>query len=281
MAHLQTLDRKPDDEGDVFIEWKREIDVLNSSALDTDPANINCITSMLQNPESFRTHDAVDFLDMHFDFFTRDKDSYEKPEVPSATIMKRLPYFLNRWRREWFNASESKCWFTEMFGSSLTQRQISNIWTHFRKMRELLEKKLEIEPLMDEYARSYLDQSVLRSISPTPTACFYFSDSATPSPPNSPPSQSPPFEWGYENSGLVSQMLRSISPTRTASMTHSGTESSATPSPPNSPSSNSPLSSWEYEHSELVPQMSPSWGDTGGDSFLRKGDNDPETRRRS
>ena len=261
MAHLQTLHRQIEDESDVFMEWIREINVLNSCAIEKKPNEVNCITSMLQNPESFTTHNAVDFLDLHFDFFTRDKDSNDEPEVLSATIMLQLEYFLNRWRREWFQASESKDWFKEMFGTSLTHRRITDLWTSFRKLRKLLETKLEIEPLMDEYARAYLDQSVLRCMSPTRTASGNFSDtesSATASPPNSPPYHSPPYHWGYEHSD--GQMPLSISPTRTASVSFSGSDSSATPSPPNSPPNSPP--DWGYEYDDLVPHMSHSWGDT-------------------
>jgi len=223
MTHLQTP------HGVGFMDWMREVNVLKSHAVEKNPDEVNCITSMLQNPDSFRTHNAVDFLDMHFTFFKRDKDSNEIPEVPSANRMLLAQYFLNRWRREWYHASESRVWFKEMFGPRLTKRQITYLWRHLRKMRDVLEEKLEIKELAAEYERAYMDQSVLRSVSPTPTAGDYFSDSG----------------------------------------------SSATPSPPYSPPSH-----WGYEQNDIVPQMSPSWGDADSDSFLLKGDNDPETRRR-
>ena len=71
-------------------------------------------------------------------------------------------------------------------------------------MREHLAEKFDIETLMFEYERADLDQSVLRSVSPTPTACCYFDSSessATPSPPYSPPSQ-----WEGEDSEPFLQM---------------------------------------------------------------------------
>ena len=187
MTHL------PTPHGGNFTDWMREVNALRLLAVEINPNEENCITSMLQNPDSFRTHDAIDFLDMHFNFFTRYRDSDEMPEESSAARMLPVQYFLTRWRREWFRASELNTeWFNQMFGKSLNRRELIIRGGHLRRMRELLAEKLDIETLMYEYERAYLDQSVLRSVSPTPTACDFFDSSessATPSPPHSPPSR--------------------------------------------------------------------------------------------
>jgi len=179
--------------GGNFTDWMHEVNALRSLAVEINPDEENCITSMLQNPDSFMTRNAIDFLDMHFNFFTRYRDSDEIPEVPGTDRMLSVQYFLTWWRREWYEASESKNkWFNQMFGKSLNSRELIIRWGHLRRMRELLAEKLDIETLMFEYERAYLDQSVLRSVSPTHTACDSFDSSessATPSPPHSPPSR--------------------------------------------------------------------------------------------
>ena len=175
-------------ESDCFERWEFECDFLNRNADQIDLGERNCIVSMLQNPTTFKTLTAVEFLDMHFNFFTLHQDSITLPEPLTPRQMFQVKNFLNQWKTEWFWASESHNWFENMFKTKRYYRKGHHLWNHFIEMRKLLDEKLKIETLTTAYQSAYLEQTVPAHVSPTHTATCYYSDSTSSgsqSPPNS------------------------------------------------------------------------------------------------